>query len=52
MILQPQGEKLNSEGNCAVLGYYSASSDNYLPTFRTTCRSHPQGRTPESETES
>ena len=44
-------EILNSEGNCAALGYYSASSDNYLPTFRATYRSHLQERTPEDRTD-
>ena len=39
--------KLNSEGNCAFLGYYSVSSDNYLTTFRVIYRFHLQGRTPE-----
>ena len=29
--------------NCAVPGYYAANSVNFVPTFRETCRSHPQG---------
>ena len=29
--------------NCAVLGYYAASSGNFLPTFRDTYRSYFQG---------
>jgi hypothetical protein len=29
--------------NCALLGYYAASSGNFLLTFGTTCRSHLQG---------
>jgi len=29
--------------NCAVVGYYAASSDNFVPTFRDNPWSHPQG---------
>jgi hypothetical protein len=29
--------------NCALMGYYAAGSGNFLPTFGTTYRSHPQG---------
>ena len=29
--------------NCAVLDYYSATSDNFLPTFRYNLSVHTQG---------
>jgi hypothetical protein len=29
--------------NCALLCYFAASSGNFLPTFRDSYRSHPQG---------
>ena len=29
--------------NCAVTGYYAASSGNFVPTFRDNPSSHPQG---------
>jgi len=44
---------LSADENCALLGYYAACCDNYLPTFRDTvkkltewepCSSRPAGR--------
>jgi len=29
--------------NCSVIGYYAASSGNFVPIFRDGPRSHPQG---------
>jgi len=29
---------------CALLGSYAAKSSNFLPTFGTTCRSHPESQ--------
>jgi hypothetical protein len=37
------GFRREGDENCALLGYYSASGDNFLPTFGTTYRSHLEG---------
>ena len=31
---------ISKDENCALLGYYTVSSGNFLPMFRTTCWSH------------
>ena len=37
------GFRREADENCALLGYYAASSGNFLPTFRDNC-SVPQSR--------
>jgi len=33
-----------SAQNCSILGYYAASSDNFVPTFREHTGPNPQAR--------
>jgi hypothetical protein len=39
-ILVISGFRHEVDENCALVGYYAASSGNFLPTFRDNVRSH------------